>query len=409
MANENFIRTNVDKWFDAISKLKGEYYGDLQPEEQAVIDSLQDFWREVDHIYPDDRKDLEDWISALGNFKNSHAKNRDIVTQCKNVQMVVRQVLLKDDDEVYQLFRQIAREYVKTHRTGPVMPTTRTPPQRPSSLTPSASQPQQASRPVQAGIIPESQLSAAGQAENEQLSTDFLRMLEIAGDPSHPLNNISDETIRHLENAANELAAHTRRNAEEISRSINNGNASRPQQSRPANNNGGGATIGSTTTTSSGKGGCMKYILIVAAIYAVITFWPTITGWFAGNTGSEENTQNTEYVIAEAMNLRAAPDGEIIGRVTYATPVEITGYATGEWVQVKTDGQTGYISISGIASSEDFSRLNSLWSDAATRESIVEIRFRRALVDFCNANHLSPNYQYMAMKRKEGMSGPPIN
>lgn len=401
MVNRDLINTKVTKWFESISKLKGEYYGELSQAEQSIIDSLQDYWREIDHIYPDDKKDLEDWIEALNGFKKSHASNRDIVTQCNNVRTVVKQVFLKDD-ETYQIFRDLAKKYAKEHRLAPVMPTTRAP-QQPPRQTSSTPRPQQVSRPAQTGhtgTSPESSLSPTGRAENEQASIDFLRTLESAGNPNHPLNYMSDETLRHLENAANELAAHTRRNAEEISRSINNGNGSRPQQSRPANNNGGGATIGSTTTTSSGKGGCMKYILIIAAIYAVIKFWPTITGWFSSNDNNEKNAQNTEYVIAEAMNLRATPDGEIIGRATYATPVEILGYGTGDWVQVKTDGQIGYISMSGIASSEDFNRLNSIWGDEATRESIVEIRFRRALVDFCNANHLSPNYQLYGNDKK---------
>lgn len=97
------------------------------------------------------------------------------------------------------------------------------------------------------------------------------------------------------------------------------------------------------------------------------------------------------YVVANSVFLRSSQLGgveyNIVDRVPYGLEV-ITYSKHGEWAEVKTNGQEGFISSAYLLDSSDFTLLNGVWGDNDAKECIESSKCRLAILDYYKNNRL---------------------
>ena len=174
-----------------------------------------------------------------------------------------------------------------------------------------------------------------------------------------------------------------------------------PRQPKPA------TTTTTTSTTTNGinagddsndSNGCLGCgcLTLIAAIIAF--FWfdgcSSIKDWFSS---SDDNSPTADlYVLVESLNMRAAPnpDGQIIGSVGYGEKMgtnDLLGQT--EWVKVKSSGNEGYVARAFVGTLDEMTALNDLWGGEGSRQTITDIRHRRALIAFIRERLRSDDYR----------------
>ena len=158
----------------------------------------------------------------------------------------------------------------------------------------------------------------------------------------------------------------------------------------------------STPKKESGFGGCLVWLIIIGAIY-----WGynkcTSSNWnMLGSSNKTEVSGPIRYVLVETLNLRSSSEKNphnIIGKLHYGTSVAMDADdASGNWVQIITNGQTGYVSSSGIVDETDFQSLNNIWGDDATRRMVAELRYRQALIAITKTTVFNDGYKLYGLE-----------
>ena len=146
---------------------------------------------------------------------------------------------------------------------------------------------------------------------------------------------------------------------------------------------------------SGGSYGCT--IVCVLSIAAILYFggWNWISSLFTDNS-------YPMCVMAEELNLResGSMNGKIVTTKKYGEIVNVIDKDGTIWAKVKTDKETGYMSLRGLLSKEDFNRLNMAWGDSESRETVYELRWRKALVAFVSENLTNEDFHLFEAKGK---------
>jgi len=343
------LKTTVSDWLEICSQLES-YDSKLSAEEKTAIDYINNLLTNKDTISAEEIGKSAEFCELLRRSEKYHRSDPQLATCTKNFRGVVKKMFTEDN------FSEFKAELKKTSPSSVSKPTGGTYTPRANvqtTFTPrSQSQPQAAPQPR-----PQTRPQTTPQPRPQQI-------------------NITPKPT----------AVH------------------KPTQQtpNPANNSTSGASVGMKTTSGGNRGGCLTLVIIIVALYAIFKLWPTIISWFTSNGDDDNISADTEYVIGETMNIRSTPDGEIIGKADYGTPVVVVESTLGEWKKVNANGISGYISKSGLCSETEYHHLTALWGDSYTRNKVVEMRYRKALADFCVTNDLSAGYKLYGREKNGG-------
>ena len=135
---------------------------------------------------------------------------------------------------------------------------------------------------------------------------------------------------------------------------------------------------------SSGCGIWIVMTIITLLPFGVFRYWSDIKAWIGGK---EPDPATKAFVFAESLNLRGGPEeseGNVMDRLAYGTVVYLQPGGTDEWKVAKVGDMQGYVSAAGITGLENFNLLENVWGDEAARSTVVELRYRDALMRFCH-------------------------
>lgn len=117
--------------------------------------------------------------------------------------------------------------------------------------------------------------------------------------------------------------------------------------------------------------------------------------WLSEKYDLFSNSSDTMYVIAEGLNLRSGKgtNSDIITFAEYGERVKLLKRGETIWAKVRYEDNEGYMSLKGLASKEDFNRLDALWGDDKIRGDVYDLRDRASLLDYSIKKKLSSDFK----------------
>lgn len=240
--------------------------------------------------------------------------------------------------------------------------------------------------------------------DNTEWMFDLIRQERNANKSTFGEKSLSPQGQKENEQASRELEEELARLFGESTTSTNSPRTQkRPQQTSQPSPQPTPQSTGKKKDDGGGFCGCLIWIIIAAAIY-----WGykscTGSGWsLFGGSNKEVVSTPSNYVIAETLNLRSSSEKtrNVIGKLSYGTSVSVRGSGSyGSWINISANGQTGYVSHTGIVNETEFNALNNIWGDNATRRMVAELRNRHALISLATSSNFDVNYKLYGLENK---------
>lgn len=122
--------------------------------------------------------------------------------------------------------------------------------------------------------------------------------------------------------------------------------------------------------------------------------------WLSEKYDLFSNSSDTMYVIAEGLNLRSGKgtNSDIITFAEYGERVKVLKRGETIWAKVKYEDNDGYMSLKGLASKEDFNRLDAMWGDDKIRGEVYDLRDRASLLDYSIKKELCSGFKLYSIE-----------
>lgn len=333
--NRTIIQAKLQEWFEAMQELSTV---ELLPEESDIIEWLWKYPNKYSNV-GDDKGECRARIDRLKDFKNKHPKNPEVVTLCNQLRGIAEKMFLQDNN-TYHTFQQLAREYIA----------------------------QDSFR----GLSPQDLRI------NREASLEFEEeLLSLLGEPEMTEDKPTSTVTQQ-------------------SSSVPKPAVPKPTTRKPTSYTPPPPTYTTSIPKKTGGSNINWTRLVFLVVIALVLYfggWNWIKGLFSD--GGHQDNRASAYVLVESLNMRAdaSTNSNVLCTLGYGQQVYLGAVSQQNWLAVSVDGQNGFVDSTYIGTIEELQALQYVWGGDGTRNTVTDVRHRRALIEYIKDSKTLNDFQ----------------